>query len=63
MLSVLRYLEEKIQSGECVAIAFAAISQEGRAARGYAGTVKEQPEMTVGTLSMLSHDIFEDTRE
>lgn len=63
MLAVLRYLEEKIQSGECVGIAFAATFQEGRAARGYAGAIKEQPEMTVGILSMLSHDILDDTRE
>ncbi|WP_166805054.1 hypothetical protein [Nitrosococcus wardiae] len=43
-------------------IAFAAIYKGERTARGYAGAITKQPEMAMGTLSVLIHDILEDTR-
>jgi hypothetical protein len=56
-LSAVQHLEDLVQSGDCLGIAFGAILRGGKIAQGYTGAAVEQPSLAVGILSQVIFDI------
>jgi hypothetical protein len=57
-LSAIHHLEDLVQSGDCLGIAFGAILRGGRIAQGYTGAAIEQPALAAGILSQVICDIY-----